>query len=41
MVPDTYQTNPREAMPGNRMAYVGVKDAQDRKDLIAFLKTQK
>ena len=38
---DKYLANPREAMPGNRMAYVGVKDAQDRKDLIAFLKTQK
>lgn len=34
-----YLANPREAMPGNRMAFVGVKDEQDRRDLIAYLKT--
>jgi cytochrome c len=34
-----YIENPREAMPGNRMAFVGLKDEQDRKDLIAYLKT--
>jgi cytochrome c len=34
-----YLENPREAMPGNRMAFVGLKDEQDRKDLIAYLKT--
>ena len=36
---DKYLTNPREAMPGNRMAFVGLKDDQERKDLIAYLKT--
>ncbi|MFM9940332.1 MAG: c-type cytochrome [Hyphomicrobiaceae bacterium] len=34
-----YLENPREAMPGNRMAFVGLKDEQDRKDLLAYLKT--
>lgn len=38
---DKYLANPREAMPGNRMAFVGVKDEQDRRDLIAYLKTFK
>jgi cytochrome c len=38
---DKYLENPRAAMPGNRMAFVGVKDEQDRKDLIAFLKSLK
>lgn len=36
-----YLENPRGAMPGNRMAYAGLKDEQDRKDLIAYLKTLK
>jgi cytochrome c len=34
-----YLENPREAMPGNRMAFVGLRDEQDRKDIIAYLKT--
>jgi cytochrome c2 len=25
-------------MPGNKMAFAGLKDEQDRKDLIAYLK---
>ena len=33
-----YIANPRAAMPGNKMAYVGLKDEGDIKDLIAFLK---
>ncbi len=33
-----YLLNPRAAMPGNKMAYAGLKDEQDRKDLIAYLK---
>ena len=36
-----YLENPREAMPGNRMAFVGLKDEQERKDLLAYLKTFK
>ena len=33
-----YLLNPRAAMPGNMMAYAGLKDEQDRKDLVAYLK---
>lgn len=33
-----YLLNPRTAMPGNKMAFAGLKDEQDRKDLIAYLK---
>jgi cytochrome c len=36
-----YIEDPRGFMPGNKMAFVGIKDAQDRADLIAFLKAQK
>ncbi len=35
-----YIEDPRGFMPGNKMAFVGVKDPQDRADLIAYLKTQ-
>lgn len=35
----TYLENPREAMPGNKMAFAGLRDEQDRKDLVAYLKT--
>lgn len=34
-----YLENPREAMPGNKMAFAGLRDEQDRKDLMAYLKT--
>jgi cytochrome c len=34
-----YLLNPRTAMPGNKMAFAGLRDEQDRKDLIAYLKT--
>jgi len=33
-----YIKNPRAAMPGNKMAFAGLKDPEDIKDLIAFLK---
>jgi cytochrome c len=33
-----YLLNPRAAMPGNKMAFAGLKDEMDRKDLIAYLK---
>lgn len=36
-----YLLNPRAAMPGNKMAFAGIKDDLDRKDLIAYLKTFK
>jgi cytochrome c2 len=34
-----YLANPRKAMPGNKMGYAGLKDEQDRKDVVAYLKT--
>ena len=34
-----YLENPLTFMPGTKMAFAGLKDPQDRKDLIAFLKT--
>ena len=33
-----YLENPRAAMPNNRMAFAGLKDEQDRRDVIAYLK---
>lgn len=35
----TYLENPLTFMPGTKMAFAGLKDVQDRKDLIAYLKT--
>lgn len=35
---DKYLADPRAAMPGNRMAFAGLKDDQERADLIAYLK---
>ena len=35
---DKYLTDPKAAIPGNKMAFAGVKNEQARKDLIAFLK---
>ncbi len=36
-----YIQNPRTAIKGNRMAFVGLRDARDIKDLMAYLKTFK
>ena len=33
-----YLENPLTFMPGTKMAFAGLKDEQDRRDLIAFLK---
>ena len=33
-----YLENPKETVPGNKMIFVGLKDAQDRADVIAYLK---
>lgn len=33
-----YLENPLTFMPGTKMAFAGLKDVQDRKDLIAYLK---
>jgi cytochrome c len=34
-----YLENPLAFMPGTRMAFAGLKDEQDRRDVIAYLKT--
>ena len=36
---DTYLANPKAVVKGTTMAYPGLKDAQARADLIAYLKT--
>ena len=38
---DAYIADPKTAIPGNKMVFVGIKDEADRKNLIAFLKTVK
>jgi cytochrome c len=35
---DRFLENPMKAIPGTRMGYAGVKNPQERADLIAFLK---
>lgn len=35
-----YIENPKGYVPGNRMAFVGVKKAEDREDLLLYLKSQ-
>lgn len=37
---DGWLTAPREFLPGNRMAFAGVPDEADRRDLIAYLKVE-
>lgn len=38
---DTFLADPRKSVPGNVMPYAGVKDAQKRADILAYLKTLK
>lgn len=38
---DAYLASPATAMPGNKMAYAGLKNPNDRRALIAYLKTLK
>ena len=38
---DKYLVNPRETIPGTTMAYVGLKNATQRADLITYLETLK
>ena len=33
-----YIEDPRAFMPGNKMAFAGLKDEQDRKDVLAYIK---
>ena len=37
---NAYITDPKAAVPGNKMAFAGVKDDAKRADLIAYLKSQ-
>lgn len=37
---DQWIEDPRGSHPGTKMAYAGLKDAEDRKDLIAYLMVQ-
>ena len=34
---DAYLTNPRNYAPGTRMSYPGLRDEDDRRDLLAYL----
>jgi len=38
---DQYLSNPQQFMPGTKMIYPGMKDAEQRKALIAYLKDPK
>ena len=38
---DTYLTNPMKVVPGTKMTYAGLADAEQRKAIIAYLKTLK
>jgi cytochrome c len=35
---DSFLAVPRVMVPGTKMTYAGIKNAQDRADLIAYLK---
>src|SRR5215469_3224581 len=36
---DKYLNDPKSTVPGNKMAFAGVKKAEERKDVIAYLST--
>jgi len=38
---DAYIADPKEVVPGGRMAYAGLDNEADRRDLVAYLKTLK
>jgi cytochrome c len=38
---DAYLTSGRDLVPGNKMLFVGLANAQDRRNLIAYLETLK
>jgi len=35
-----YIENPRKYMPGNRMSYVGLRKAEDREAVLAYIKAK-
>jgi len=37
---DKWITNPRAVLPGTKMTFIGLPDANDRRDVVAFLKVQ-
>jgi cytochrome c len=37
---DAYIANPRKYMPGNRMSYVGLRKAEDRAAVLAYIKAE-
>jgi len=37
---DKWITNPRAVLPGTKMTFIGMPDANDRRDVVAFLKVQ-
>ncbi|HVN02115.1 MAG TPA: cytochrome c family protein [Caulobacteraceae bacterium] len=37
---DKWITNPKTVLPGTKMTFIGMPDANDRRDVIAFLKAQ-
>jgi cytochrome c len=37
---DTWITNPKAMIPDTKMSFAGVKDAKDRVDLVAYLKSE-
>ncbi len=37
---DHWLENPREFLKGNKMSFAGIRDAEDRRDVIAFLKVE-
>jgi cytochrome c len=36
---DEYITDPKKKVPGNKMAFPGLRNAQERADVIAYIKT--
>ena len=40
LVLDRYLEAPAQALPGTRMSFIGLRDAQQRADVIAYLETQ-
>lgn len=37
---DAFLANPRENLPGTRMGFIGLRDAEERRDVIAYLRVE-